>query len=308
MKQLTIVTYHYVRPIKNSLYPRIKGLEIEGFKRQLDYFSNRYTFITAEQLIAHSLGNEELPINSCYLTFDDGFKDHVKYVMPELLARKIQGSFFPIGNACVKKELDAAHAIHFILESVSDYHELVDELDEAYLGYGGTSSSLVSMKNTWYIADRYDPPPVNYIKHMLQEAIPLNIRSKIVSNFFKKYIGKTQSDFAEELYLSISDIKTLIENGMYIGCHGYNHLKLCGESQSSQILEIDLSLQFLKKVGAPTKDWIMCYPYGKYNKNTLNILKSKNCSIGLTINPGLADLDQSNMLELRRLDTNKFPQ
>ena len=121
MNQLTIVMYHYVRPIENSRYPGLKGLELEGFKRQLDYLSNRYTFITAEQLIAHSLGNEELPLNSCYLTFDDGFKDHIKHVMPELLARNIQGSFFPPADAIVKREMLDVHAVHFILASTSDY-------------------------------------------------------------------------------------------------------------------------------------------------------------------------------------------
>jgi len=30
MTQLTIVMYHYVRPIKGSAWPKIKGLELEG--------------------------------------------------------------------------------------------------------------------------------------------------------------------------------------------------------------------------------------------------------------------------------------
>ena len=38
MSDLTIITYHYVRPIIDSKFPGIKGLEIEGFKRQLDFF------------------------------------------------------------------------------------------------------------------------------------------------------------------------------------------------------------------------------------------------------------------------------
>jgi len=308
MKQLTILMYHYVRPIKKSIYPGIKGLEFESFKRQLDYLSNIHTFITAEQLIAYSLGNQELPLKPCYLTFDDGFKDHIDYVMPELLSRNIQGSFFPPADAIVKREMLDVHAVHFILASTSDYHALVVELNGAYREYGGTTSNLESLQNTWYIASRYDSAEIMYVKHMLQHALPLHIRSQIVAKLFKKYVGRTQSDFAEELYISTLDTKTLIENGMYVGSHGCRHLWLNKESKSSQILEIDLSLQFLKKVGAPTKDWIMCYPYGAYNNNTLNILKSKNCSIGLTTKSGFADLDQSNMLELRRFDTNDFPQ
>ena len=35
--KLTIVMYHYVREIKNSKFPDIKGLEIENFRRQLNY-------------------------------------------------------------------------------------------------------------------------------------------------------------------------------------------------------------------------------------------------------------------------------
>jgi len=120
--------YHYVRPIKNSQYPGIKGLELEGFKRQLDYLSDRYSLITAEELIAYSLGREDLPINACYLTFDDGYKDHIEYVMPELLARNIQGSFFPPAYAIEKREMLDVNAIHFILASTLDTEGLVIEL------------------------------------------------------------------------------------------------------------------------------------------------------------------------------------
>jgi len=306
MKQLTILMYHYVRPIIKSQYPGIKGLEFEAFKRQLDYLSSRYTFITAEQLIACSLGNGELPLKSCYLTFDDGFKDHIKHVMPELLSRNIQGSFFPPVDAIVKREMLDVHALHFILESRPDYRALVVELNKTYLDYGGTSLDIELLQNTWHVPSGYDSGEVMYIKHMLQHALPFNTRSKIVAKFFKKYVGRIQSDFADELYVSTSDIKILLEHGMYVGSHGCRHVWLDKESKKSQILEIDLSLQFLKKVGAPTKDWIMCYPFGAYNNDTLSILKSRNCRIGLTTKPGLAEFNQSNMLELSRFDTNDF--
>ena len=55
---------------------------------------------------------------------------------------------------------------------------------------------------------------------------------------------------------------------MYVGSHGCEHVWLNQESKSKQEKEIRLSLDFLKKVGAPTKNWIMCYPFGGYNKET----------------------------------------
>ena len=35
---INIVMYHYVRPIKGSNHPNIKGLELENFKKQINYF------------------------------------------------------------------------------------------------------------------------------------------------------------------------------------------------------------------------------------------------------------------------------
>jgi hypothetical protein len=43
--------YHYVRPIKGSEYPGIKGLELNGFKRQLDYLSENFSIVSTEQVI-----------------------------------------------------------------------------------------------------------------------------------------------------------------------------------------------------------------------------------------------------------------
>jgi peptidoglycan/xylan/chitin deacetylase (PgdA/CDA1 family) len=105
----------------------------------------------------------------------------------------------------------------------------------------------------------------------------------------------------------VSDAKKLIECGMYVGSHGAQHIWLDKESNIAQRSEIDSSLQFLQKVGAPINNWIMCYPYGAYNEDTLSILREKDCAVGLTTKVGLAEVDPSKMLELKRFDTNDFP-
>ena len=62
MKELTIIMYHYVRPISNSDFPGIKGLELEGFKRQLDYLEDNYTMVTTDQVVDSVTKNKRLPI------------------------------------------------------------------------------------------------------------------------------------------------------------------------------------------------------------------------------------------------------
>lgn len=312
MTKLTIIMYHYVRPIKNSAYPKIKGLEIDSFRRQLDYFSKKYNFITAEQLVAHSLFKKNLPKHSCYLTFDDGLKDHVKYVMPELLNRKIQGSFFPPAIAIENQELLDVHAIQFILASLKNINNLFIDLNNICLDIGLAKLDLDLFYRTYakaykYGNGSYDNAKTVYVKRMLQFVLPQKVRSRIVSHLFKKYIKKNKQQFANELYMSISDIKNLIKNGMYVGSHGYRHIWLAQEKKSVQIEDIKLSLDFLKKVGAKTENWIMCYPYGSYNNDTLSILKKKKCSVGLTTKVGISNLNKSKILELNRYDTNHFP-
>ena len=54
---LTIVMYHYVRPIAESAYPRIKGLELDLFRAQLEYMRRHYNPVSVEELLAS--GREE---------------------------------------------------------------------------------------------------------------------------------------------------------------------------------------------------------------------------------------------------------
>ncbi|QWD34039.1 polysaccharide deacetylase family protein [Polynucleobacter paneuropaeus] len=199
------------------------------------------------------------------------------------------------------------NAIHFILASLEDIDEACIDMNSLMYDYGYSGSEVLDFQRIWAISGRYDSPKVMYFKHMLQHVLPSGVRGEIISKLFKKYVGVYQSDFSEELYLSLSDTKKLIECGMYVGSHGAQHIWLDKESKIAQLSEIDSSLQFLQKVGAPIKNWIMCYPYGAYNEDTISILREKECAIGLTTKVGIAEVDPSKMLELKRFDTNDFP-
>ena len=75
-----------------------------------------------------------------------------------------------------------------------------------------------------------------------------------------------------------------------------------------QKTEIDISLSALERIRGDLNDWIMCYPYGGYNEDTLSILSTRNCALALTTKVGSADIYSQNKYELKRFDTNDFPQ
>lgn len=96
MSRLTIVMYHYVRPIADSRYPQIKGLELALFKEQIQYFRENFHVITMEQVIDYLDGGDPLPDKAMLLTFDDGYIDHYRYVFPLLKEYGMQGSFLSL--------------------------------------------------------------------------------------------------------------------------------------------------------------------------------------------------------------------
>ena len=305
--ELTIVMYHYVREIENSGYPGIKGLEFSGFKRQLDHLSENFNIIRAEDLICSVTEGAPLPERACLLTFDDGYKDHISYVMPELLSRGLQGSFFPPVKTITERRILDVNKIHFILETTQDMEKLCNELDELCLERGYTAGQLETYRKEYGRPARYDPAEVIYVKRMLQHVLPHDVREQIASILFEKHVCREEHEFAEDLYLSLDDAKEMVANQMYVGSHGDEHVWFNTLSPEVQEREIDRSLNMLDSIGARTSDWIMCYPYGGYNEDTLEILGNKNCAVGLTTKVGKAKVFPGSSLELSRFDTNDFP-
>jgi len=308
VKQVSIIMYHYVRELENSPYPDIKGLSVEKFRGQLEYILKHYQVISMEDIIAAITSNHNLPRNALLLTFDDGYIDHIDNVFPILNELGIQGSFFPSHKAVLGHTVLDINKIHFVLckadssEIVKEMFSMLDELREEYK----------LMNNQYYVdklavSDRLDKKDVVFIKRMLQRDLPEVVKEKIVSHLFRKYVTEDEETFSRGLYMNIDQIRYLKERGMFIGSHGSNHCWLNTLDAESQEREIDLSLQFLQRVGMSTEDWVMCYPFGTYDDSLLSILKKKKCAIGLTTEVEIADLNKNHHLLLPRLDTVDLP-
>ncbi len=302
MSKITTVMYHYVREIKNSPYPKIKGLEFENFKRQLDFLSKNYSFIDPNELRSHNNFNEK----SCILTFDDGFKDHIKFVMPELKKRKIKGIFFPPALPIKNQVVLDTHLIHFILEKTKDYKKLTLELFQNLKEKDYSDNDIRELWEKNSYKNRFDNEDVSFFKRILQKILPIRLRQEITRKIFDEKCQKSIEDFSQELYLNKKDILQMVSEGMVIGSHTYNHYWLDTLDKKDQSKELDLSIKFLEELNIKTNDWIMCYPYGAYNKDTISLLRSKNCSFAFTTKSGYSDL-KNKPLELMRKDTTEFP-
>ena len=300
---LTIIMYHYVRDLRRSRYPEIKGLDISLFKRQLTRIRSSYKIVSMREVIEDRQG---LPDNAALLTFDDGYVDHYLNVFPLLDEIRVQGAFFPVAGSVREGKVLDVNKIHFILASVKDksviVRDILSGLDKFRSEYHLETEAYYREK--WARPSRWDDAEVTFIKRLLQVGLPLKVRAAIADELFMKYVSVDEAAFAAELYMSADQIKCMIRNGQFVGSHGYNHVWLGALEPANQADDIDRSLDFLRSLGAETKNWVMCYPYGDYNSSLLEILRTRGCAVALTTHSGVATVKDGALL-LPRLDTNE---
>jgi peptidoglycan/xylan/chitin deacetylase (PgdA/CDA1 family) len=302
--------YHYVRDLERSRFPAIKGLSLERFRRQLDYIQSHYTPISVDDVMeALASPTSRLPENAILLTFDDGYSDHFLNVFPLLDARGIKGCFFPPAQAVLEHVVLDVNKIQFVLAAVPDAAKLLDEVFAAIDEF--RSQYELRSRNEYLAAvtekHRYDVREVTVIKRLLQRELPEPVRIAIVARLFQKHVTADETAFAVELYMSLDQIGCIRRHGMHIGSHGYTHAWMNHIPRAEQAIETERSLEFLKLVGAGSRDWTMCYPYGGFNDSLLQVLRERSCSVGFTVEPRIADLNHDDRLTLPRIDTNDLP-
>jgi peptidoglycan/xylan/chitin deacetylase (PgdA/CDA1 family) len=234
--------------------------------------------------------------------------DNYTFVFPILEEYGVQGSFFIPGKTFSTHQLLDVNKIHYILAS-ADIFELLEDIKKEMDYYRGTEFDYAStdeLFSEYAIANRFDNKETIFVKRMLQTVLPEKVRNMISSNLFEKYVGVSEEKLAYELYMTEDQIRTLKRHGMFIGFHGYDHYWLGNLSPEEMRKDVDKALDTLDEF-IDRKCWGANYPYGNYNPDVLQYLKSQGACLGLTTEVRVADLDTDSAMELPRLDCNDFP-
>lgn len=300
--------YHYTRDLKHSRYPEIKGLDSSLFRQQIEYMKNNFNIVTMEQVIDAVEGKVELPEKALLLTFDDGYVDNYTVAFPILEEFGVQGSFFIPGKTFTTHQLLDVNKVHYILAS-ADINKLVEDVKSQMNYYRGNEFDYAPTEqlfSEYAVANRFDSKETIFVKRMLQTVLPQKLRNTISSNLFEKYVDVTEEQLAYELYMSEEQIRTMKRHGMHIGCHGYDHYWLGNLTPEQMRQDISMALDTIDEF-IDRKHWVMNYPYGNYNSDVLEYIKSQGACVGLTTEVRVAKLGYDNALELPRLDCNDFP-
>lgn len=308
---LTIVMYHYIRDFARSRYPRINGLDVAGFRRQLDHLVDNFTVVRMEDVIAATRGEAELPADAALLTFDDGYAEHYEIAFPLLNERGLQGSFFPPVAPVRDGALLDVNRVHFVLATAPSSSLLAKAVDREVEAARSDHElqTVAEYRAEWAHANRWDDADTIYVKRMLQTALPETLRAEIAGRLFAEFVDVEERTFACELYLTAEQLRVMVDCGMYVGSHGASHYWLNRVDRATQEREIDVSVDFLRSVGMPVDaHWVMCYPFGGWDEALLGLLRERRCTVGLTTEVRTAEVGNDDPLLLPRYDTNDFPQ
>ena len=133
------------------------------------------------------------------------------------------------------------------------------------------------------------------------------LRIIIVDTLFEKYIGVSENAFSRELYMNEEQLKHMLRSGQHIGNHGYNHYWWNSLNEKEMSQELDLSINFLEKIGVDMNNWTACYPYGSYDNQSIEMLRERGCKLALTTEVNIATINKNTRFIMPRLDTNDIP-
>ena len=304
--KVNIIMYHYVRNLCQSRYPGIKGFSVSRFRQHLKALTNLGEIIVGSDIVAASKGKIDLPDRAFWLTFDDGYSDHYENVFPLLDEFGVSGTFFPPTKCLSDRFLLDVNAIHFILACTKNPTSLVARLSKILTEYA-SQNDLKSFDTYWTEnahPNRFDTAEIIFVKRMLQVALPSTIRRSIIDRLFLEFVSVDQAAFAEELYMTSDQIRTMQRCGMEFGSHTDLHPWLDTMPAERQRSEIETSLKFFASIDVCMADWTMCYPYGASTENTQEIAKALGAVLGVTTKVGAADLEKDDLMSLPRWDAN----
>ena len=107
------------------------------------------------------------------------------------------------------------------------------------------------------------------------------------------------ADGARPGYLTWADVQTMSAGGMEFGAHSYDHPDLTGKSVDFLVFQTLGPKQAIEqRTGEPMT--LYCYPAGRYDAQTIAVLRSAHYQAALTTVQGMVHTSKA-LFELKRV-------
>ena len=131
-----VLNYHQVNDEKHSALT----LHVDQFREQMEYLHNQgYNTITLAQLYDYLENGAELPNKPIVITFDDGYVDNYKNVLPILKEYNMKATLFMISDAANTPGFVSTEQMHqmeaggFDIQGHTNHHKILTKIDPTEL-------------------------------------------------------------------------------------------------------------------------------------------------------------------------------
>lgn len=248
-----IVIYHGLCQSDHTRFNSI-FLQVKTFERHLQFYKKYFHVISLDDFYQQRFSKDRFSI--C-ISFDDGFANNYKYVLPLMNKYGVPVTFF------ITAIRDAGYDILW-----NDFLYLAQK-------YGPAEIELPYAR---FHKDRYGQyvsvPEGETLKGILRME-GFGKKAELMKLF--EHLLPVKSKISEEDYwlqMTPEEIKKLSSSPLAtVGCHGYYHNDLSKVSTDEARFEIIRSKQYLENI---TQKFIeaLAFPYGAYSQNVVSEAKS----------------------------------
>ena len=299
------IMYHYVQP-NNIDFPLLNNLTFDKFVKQLDFFKEKYSFVTKEDFIKSI--KTKIPTKGIILTFDDGLKCHYDFVYKELRKRKLWGIFYINTMPYIENKMLDVHKIHVLL-SIFPASNLINSLNKILDKSMFENDKIDTFKNETYNFQKNDNSTLLF-KRILNYYVKYEYRSFLIKKIMKEFVPN-ENEIFNSFYLTKKNIVEMNNEGMVFGSHTTSHKLLSKLDFKEQENEINKSFDYIYNEFNINNFKTFCFPYGgeiSFNQNTIKILKQNNCDFAFSVeNKDITSYDLNyRKYNLPRYDCNQF--
>lgn len=280
--RLLIITYHYIRNSSQYPFPGIHPMELDEFRRQIEWLNNNFHIASPEEVEEFELNKVPLPEPSIFITFDDGLSDHMIAAEQVLDPMGIKGAFFISTRPLIEKKALMVHKVHW-LRATTDPElfkkQFLEIMEEKFPEETFDEAGEIAIKTY-----PYDTLEDANLKYWINSCLPAEKVDIICSELLIRK-GISEPSFCSETYMNENQILTLSQNGHAIGAHGHTHTPFSRLSNETLKWEIDLNKSYLEKIITQKVLWIS-YPYGmKWSipENSDSLWKRLGFKIGISL-------------------------
>ena len=299
------IMYHYIRKY-DPKYPFFRYLNFENFKKQLDFFENRFGFVSLQDWKDYILtNNKSEPPRGVVLTFDDSVSCHYDYVFNELVKRGLWGIFYIPTQPYTNQKILDVHRIH-LLSGSTESNKLVSLLNNLISEHMIPDKKKEEFNENTYINQK-NSQNILLFKKTLNYFISYEYREKVLDELSKLL---DLESFSTSFYISEKNIVKMNNSGMIIGSHTVSHPVMSKLDLETQKFEISESFNFLESI-CNIDHRTYSHPYGQahtYNEDTVKILNNYNVAYSFSVKSEdfRFKLMPNDIQKLPRYDCNEF--